>query len=48
MSDDVRQHIEKEIRDFVEKSMTVQVTCVDEIPLEATGKRRLMVPLPRL
>jgi hypothetical protein len=27
--------------------MTVEVTCVDEIEMEATGKRRLMVPLPR-
>jgi hypothetical protein len=31
----------------VEASMTVQVACVSEIALEATGKRRFVVPLPR-
>jgi len=47
MNDGVKEHIEKEIRSFVESSMTVEVACVDEIAMEATGKRRLMVPLPR-
>jgi hypothetical protein len=27
--------------------MTIQVMCVSEIALEATGKRRFVVPLPR-
>ncbi|MCL5281480.1 MAG: hypothetical protein M1376_16405 [Planctomycetes bacterium] len=47
MREGVREHIESEIRSYVQASMTVQVACVDEIALEATGKRRLLVPLPR-
>ncbi len=47
MSDRVRKHMENEILSYVERSMTVQVVCVDEIAIEATGKRRLIVPLPR-
>jgi phenylacetate-CoA ligase len=47
MTDGLRGHIEEGIRDFVGRSMAVQVAYVDEIPIEATGKRRLMVPLPR-
>lgn len=47
MSDRVKEHVEKEIGNFVERSMAVTVVCVDEIEMEATGKRRIMVPLPR-
>ncbi|MCL5282126.1 MAG: hypothetical protein M1376_19725 [Planctomycetes bacterium] len=47
MSDAVREHIRNEILNCVEKSMTVKVECVDEIATEVTGKRRLIVPLPR-
>ncbi len=47
MSDAVREHIQNEILSYVEKSMTVEVVCVDEIATEVTGKRRLIVPLPR-
>jgi phenylacetate-CoA ligase len=45
MNDRVQEHVARAIRDFVEGSMTVRVTCVDEIEMEATGKRRLIVPL---
>ena len=47
MNDGVREHIESEILSHVERSMTVKVVCVDEIAAEVTGKRRLIVPLPR-
>jgi phenylacetate-CoA ligase len=47
ISDNIRGQIEERIRGLVERSMTVQVTCVSEIALEATGKRRFVVPLPR-
>ncbi len=47
MSDIVGEHIENEIHSYVEASMTVAVVCVDEIATEVTGKRRLIVPLPR-
>ena len=46
MNDAVREHIESEIRSYVEASMTVKVACVNEIATEVTGKRRLIVPLP--
>jgi phenylacetate-CoA ligase len=46
MSDSKKEHVEREIRNFVEASMTVRVVCVDEIEMEPTGKRRLLVPLP--
>jgi len=47
MNDGVKEHIESEIRSYVEASVTVKVVCVDEIAAEMTGKRRLIVPLPR-
>jgi phenylacetate-CoA ligase len=47
MSDAVKEHIKNEILNYVERSMTVKVECVDEIATEVTGKRRLIVPLPR-
>jgi phenylacetate-CoA ligase len=46
MRDDIRGQIQEKIRALVEASMTVQVACVSEIALEATGKRRFVVPLP--
>ena len=47
MNEGVRGHIESEILSYVERSMTVQLAYVDEIAPEVTGKRRLLVPLPR-
>jgi phenylacetate-CoA ligase len=47
MNDGLRGQIEEKIRGLVEASMTVQVACVREIALDATGKRRFVVPLPR-
>jgi phenylacetate-CoA ligase len=47
LRDDIRGQIEEKIRGLVEASMTIQVMCVSEIALEATGKRRFVVPLPR-
>jgi len=47
MNESVSEHIQEEILNYAERSMTVKMVRVEEIAMEATGKRRLMVPLRR-
>lgn len=42
---DVIADIEKETLDYVDKSMAVRVVLVEEIEIDQTGKKRLMVPI---
>jgi phenylacetate-CoA ligase len=47
MNESVSEHIQEEILNYAERSMTVKIVRVEEIEMETTGKRQLMVPLRR-